>query len=177
MQSGSGLKNFPGCCHFVKSMTYFCSRLAFLSTFFRSIESMSPCKPAIQKLTLTLFSVVFSVIYVLGQDGQAIFRSKCASCHIMGKDATGPNLQGVIGKWGGDVEALHVWVNNWSKAVAAGYPRAKEIVSFSGSAMQVFEGAMTPADIDAVLKYVDTWQPPVVDKDDQNAPGASGGQD
>ena len=28
--------------------------------------------------------------------------AKCASCHTMGKDATGPNLQGVVGRWGGD---------------------------------------------------------------------------
>lgn len=34
-QAGSGLKNFYDCCHFVKSMTYFCSQSKVLSTFFQ----------------------------------------------------------------------------------------------------------------------------------------------
>jgi len=34
-QAGSGLKNFRNCCHFVKFLTYFCSQLKVLSTFFQ----------------------------------------------------------------------------------------------------------------------------------------------
>lgn len=122
---------------------------------------MISCKPAIQKLTLFIFSfVVFSVTHISAQDGVAIFKSKCASCHVLGKDMTGPNLQGVIERWGGDMEKLHEWVKNNAKLTASGYPRAVEISKFSGTQMTIFEGSITDAEIDAVLKYADTWKLP-----------------
>lgn len=109
-------------------------------------------------LFLTIF-FVFSFLNVDAQDGKGVFIAKCASCHTMGKDATGPNLQGVLSKWGGDVAAVKVWILDWEKAVAAGYPRAQEIVSFSPSVMQKFNGQITPPELDAVIKYVDEWVP------------------
>jgi cytochrome c551/c552 len=123
---------------------------------------MIPCKPVIQKLTrLLLFFGAFIVINkVSAQDGKAIFQSKCASCHVMGKDMTGPNLQGVVERWGGNVDQIHVWIKNYAKATAAGYPRAKEVINFSASNMTQFEGAITDAEIDAVIKYVNDWTAP-----------------
>ena len=127
---------------------------------------MIPCKPVIQKLTrlLLFFGALLSINKVSAQNPEAIFRSKCASCHILGKDATGPNLQGVIARWGGDMSQIRVWVHNYAKAEAAGYPRAKEVINFSGSAMTQFGDAITDAEIDAVIKYADGWQPPVEEK-------------
>jgi cytochrome c551/c552 len=122
---------------------------------------MSSCKPAIRKLLLILSFVVFSVIHISAQDGAAIFRSKCASCHIMGKDATGPDLVGVLDRWGGNVDQLKVWIKNYTKAVAAGYPRALEAVKLKQSEMQMFEGAITEPELDAVIKYINDWKPPV----------------
>jgi cytochrome c551/c552 len=122
---------------------------------------MIPCKPIAQRLTLLFLSFfVFSIAKVSAQDGKTLFQSKCASCHIMGKDFTGPNLVGVVERWGGNVDQLHVWIKNYGKALAAGYPRAKEVINFAPSNMQVFDGAITDAEIDAVLKYVNDWQPP-----------------
>lgn len=122
---------------------------------------MIPCKPVIQKLTrlLLFFGVFLAINKVSAQNPQAIFQSKCASCHIMGKDATGPNLQGVIARWGGNMEQIRVWVHNYAKAVAAGNSRAKEVVNFSSSSMTQFGDAITDAEIDAVIKYADGWQP------------------
>ncbi|MET0393386.1 MAG: c-type cytochrome [Chitinophagaceae bacterium] len=132
---------------------------------------MTPRKPAARKLLLFILSfTVFSIINVSAQDGAAIFRSKCASCHILGKDATGPNLQGVVSRWD-TREHLHEWIKNYSKAVAAGYPRAKEVINFASSNMTVFEGSITDAEIDAVIDYVDKWQPPV------KGPENSGGKE
>jgi cytochrome c2 len=128
----------------------------------------------IQKLTLLLFfSVVFSISQVSAQDGQAIFRAKCASCHIMGTDGTGPNLQGVIGRWGGDMKALQTWVHNWKDAVAQGVPRATEVISFNSSDMQIFGPSITDADIDAVLQWADKWVKP--DPTTKDGPKESGG--
>jgi len=122
---------------------------------------MIPCKPVIQKLTrlLLFFGVFISINKVSAQDGKAVFQSKCASCHKLGADMTGPDLTGVIARWGGNMDQIHVWVHNWAKAVQAGYPRAKEVESFSGSAMTQFEDAITDAEIDAVIKYADAGPP------------------
>jgi cytochrome c551/c552 len=122
---------------------------------------MIPCKPAIhQKLTLLLLPLfVLLVLNSSAQDGRTLFMSRCASCHVMGKDLTGPNLQGVIAKWGGDMDQLRAWVKNYTKVVASGNARALEIVNFSPTNMQIFEGALTDPEIDAILKYVDEWQP------------------
>ena len=104
---------------------------------------MIPCKPSARKLTLLLLSFfIFSTFNIVSaQDGKAIFNSRCASCHILGRDATGPNLQGVIDRWGGDMDAIKVWVKDWSKAVNAGYPRAVEVVK-NPTEMTKFDGVI-----------------------------------
>jgi mono/diheme cytochrome c family protein len=130
---------------------------------------MIPCKPNAPRLTLILLSFfVFTIAKVSAQDGKALFMSKCASCHVMGKDLTGPNLQGVVDRWGGNVNQIHEWIHNYAKAVEKGYPRAKEVVNFSQSNMTAFGDAITDVEIDAVLKYVTDWKPPT-------GPGPNGG--
>ena len=123
---------------------------------------MIPCKPIGQRLTILVLSFfIFSILNnVSAQDGQALFKSRCASCHIMGKDFTGPNLAQVSGKWGSHDE-LVLWIKNWMKAIQSGSSRAAEIQNFNASAsMQVFEGALTDPEIDAIIKFADEWQPP-----------------
>ena len=119
---------------------------------------MIPCKPICQRLTTLLISFfVFSVLNISAQDSKTVFQSKCAACHAMGKDITGPNLQGVVSKWG-DIDQLKTWIRNYNNALNAGYPRAKEIINFAPSNMQNFE-SISDAELDAVIKYVDEWQP------------------
>ncbi|HEV7781136.1 MAG TPA: c-type cytochrome [Chitinophagaceae bacterium] len=124
----------------------------------------------VQKLTLFVFSLfVFSIFNtVSAQDGKAIFNARCASCHAMGKDLTGPNLQKVLDRWD-NKDQVHVWIKNWRKAVAAGYPEAVKIQSFAPTDMTPFDGIINDAEIDAVIKYVNDWTPPVV------TPGPDGG--
>lgn len=114
-----------------------------------------------KRILFLFFSVVFSVLHVSAQgDGQAIFRSRCGSCHIMGQNSTGPNLQGVEERWGGDIPKLHKWIHNYQDLVNAGDPKALEAVGINPSSnMQVFGSTITDADIDAVLKYVNEWKP------------------
>lgn len=122
---------------------------------------MIPCKPIGQRLiTLFLALFTFSVINSSAQDGAAIFKAQCSSCHIMGGASTGPDLVGVVDRWGGDMAALRVWVKNWKNAVAAGYPRAVEVQNFSPTAMQVFGSALSDADIDAVITWANGWKKP-----------------
>jgi cytochrome c551/c552 len=136
---------------------------------------MIPCKPIAPRLSILLLSFfVFSIAKVSAQDGRAIFMSKCASCHKMGKDLTGPNLQGVVSRWG-STDQIRVWIKDWSKAVAAGYPRAVEIQSFDASQMTKFDGTMTDAEIDAVIKYADEWQPPAPPTGENGGSGTGSG--
>ena len=129
-----------------------------------------------KRLLILTILFVFSFINSKAQDGKAIFTAKCASCHIMGKDFTGPNLQGVLGRW--DSEAhLKTWILNWNKSVAAGVSRAVEVQNFSPSAMQVFEGQLSDADLTAVIKYANEWVPPAPPptKTDDGGGGGGGG--
>ncbi len=128
-----------------------------------------------KRLLILATVFLFSFIATNAQDGQAIFKAKCASCHIMGKDFTGPNLAGVLDRWGGNVDQLKVWILNYDKAVKAGYPRAQEVVNWSPSVMQVFEGQIQPADLDAVIKYTNEWKEVIVTPPTGEQPKEDGG--
>ena len=113
-----------------------------------------------KRLLLPVVLFIFSAVNINAQDGKAIFQAKCASCHTMGKDATGPNLQGVVDRWGGDTKPIKTWILNWQDAVKAGYPEAIQVQNFSAAQMQVFKGQITDPELDAVIKYVNEWMPP-----------------
>lgn len=94
------------------------------------------------------------------QDGKAIFNSKCSACHIMGKDGTGPNLQGVKAKWEGEEENLYEWVRNAPKVLAEGKSaRAQAVKDYSVTNMPVQD--VTDEEAKAIIDYVDAWTPPV----------------
>lgn len=104
-------------------------------------------------LVLTLF---WFASYSSAQDGEAIFNSKCATCHQAHKDMTGPKLFQVREKWeeGGALEgSLHEWVRNWQIA-AEKDPYARAVADWSPTAMTTFP-SMTDAEIEAMFDYVD----------------------
>ena len=81
-----------------------------LSTFFRSMLTMSLCKPEVRRISLLAFIFFgFSAIKISAQDGKALFISKCASCHNVFKDVTGPKLGGVINQapYNGDITKIY----------------------------------------------------------------------
>lgn len=86
-----------------------------------------------------------------------IFFQKCASCHVMGKDATGPNLQGVLSRWP-NKQILKEWILNWQNATKK-YPYVANKASWGPSVMQVFEGQLNDAELEALIKWVDEWKP------------------
>ncbi len=118
---------------------------------------MIPCKPIGKKLTLTLLSVfVFSFVYVSAQDiaaGKAIFMGKCASCHQIGKNGTGPALAGLEErhKWADHNELLK-WINN-----PAGYmkndPYTQGLLAEYKSMMTGFSD-ITLKDVDDLVAYI-----------------------
>lgn len=120
-----------------------------------------------------------STVFVVGafdsfaQDGGALFKAKCATCHSPHKDGTGPKLFKVRDKWasGGAKEgSIYQWVANFNTAVASD-PYAAKVVATKPTNMNVFpELAGKQKDIDAIFDYIDAQPDPATAK----AEGAAG---
>jgi mono/diheme cytochrome c family protein len=132
---------------------------------------MIPHQPIVRKLSLIVLSfLVFSNIKIAAQDpvaGKALFSTNCASCHAVNSKVVGPPLADVESQWD-DPAMLRRWIRNYQDAIDAGYPRAKEIVNYAPTAMQVFGSALKDADIDNILAYIKKAgdEAKVVKKDD-----------
>ncbi|HSK12651.1 MAG TPA: c-type cytochrome [Phnomibacter sp.] len=113
------------------------------------------------RLLLTgLFALasLFATQSVNAQDGKALFNANCASCHKMDKDLTGPALMGVTERWS-STDLLKTWIRNWPAAVATGDPYAAKMKDWSPAAMNLFPN-LSEEELDALINYMATWQPP-----------------
>jgi cytochrome c oxidase cbb3-type subunit 3 len=113
----------------------------------------------------TIIKATFIVLLIntslLAQDGEALFKAKCNSCHLVDKASTGPVLKGVIQKWtdAGEAEMLPEWVKNSTALIASGKSKmANEIKGFS--AMDMPAQTVTPEEVTAILTYVDSYTAP-----------------
>ena len=96
------------------------------------------------------------------QDGEGLFKSKCNTCHMIGKDGTGPNLAGKKQQWidAGEGELIYEWVINSQTLIGSGKSTmAASAKSFSGTDMPA--QAVSKEEIDAILDYIDTYVEPV----------------
>lgn len=92
-------------------------------------------------------------------DGKALFMSNCASCHNPTKDATGPALQGALGRVPSK-EWLYNWVHNSANVIASGDKYANELYTkWNKTAMTAFPQLSTE-EIDAVFAYVESVKKP-----------------
>jgi cytochrome c551/c552 len=126
---------------------------------------MIPCKPIGQRLLILILSFfVFSVVNIYAQGdvaaGKALFQNKCASCHNVMKDGTGPMLKDIEQrhKWADHNELLK-WINN-----PAGYMAADSytqgLKAKYGSMMSGFPD-ITLEDVDNLVAYInDASKPP-----------------
>src|ERR1700743_2054266 len=136
---------------------------------------MTNHRPIVRKL---LFSILLLSLVSLGntlyaQDGKALFMSNCASCHSPFKVITGPALKGVTSRIP-DNKLLHAWIHNNQAVLASGNPYFTGLYNqFNKTPMNVFP-SLTDPEIDAIIKYVETAQPPtaVVDGPPTGGPGA-----
>jgi cytochrome c551/c552 len=101
---------------------------------------------------------------VFAQDGKALFKANCASCHKPDKDYTGPALQGWKGRqpdgW------VYKWVAGPSAVIASGDKYANELYGkWKQNGMMSAFAQLKKEEIDAILKYVDDYKP-----EDANAP-------
>lgn len=84
-------------------------------------------------------------------DGSAIFASKCAACHTIGKGKTvGPDLKGITTTE--DPAFLARWIAAPSALIKAGDPTATRLVK--QYPLQMPDLGLSKPDIDAVLAYI-----------------------
>jgi cytochrome c2 len=107
------------------------------------------------KTSLTLaVALVFSGVSF--SQGEGIFKAKCATCHQVFKNGTGPKLYKVREKWeagGAKPGSLYQWVNNWSVA-AANDPYAATTSQWAATAMNLFP-ELKKEEITAVFDWID----------------------
>ncbi len=107
--------------------------------------------------------IAFSIFAFVSnaQDGEGLFKSKCSMCHMLGKDGTGPNLKGVKQKWEDAEEGAFIydWISNSQELIASGKSQMA-LKADEYSAISMPPQTLTPEEIDAVLAYVDAFEPP-----------------
>jgi len=114
-------------------------------------------------LTALMMGFLLSISgQIFAQDGAALFKGNCASCHRPTEEPlTGPGLKGVRERWEGREDLLYQWVKNPQKVIDAGDPYVKSLVAEYASAGVMTAQAVTNEQIDAILDYVDAYVPPV----------------
>ena len=120
-------------------------------------------------LLILLFSCSYSLFAQDIAAGKALYMGKCASCHNVLKDGTGPALKGLEErhKWA-DHKELQAWINN-PAAYMAKDPYTQGLKAKYGSMMTGF-AEITLADVDNIVAYINDAAIVKV------APAAAGGQ-
>lgn len=89
-------------------------------------------------------------------EGRKIFKDKCASCHALDRNSTGPALQPKMEER--DEAYLIKWINNAPAFIASGDPTAVEASKFSPAEMTPFP-TLTEAQIKSIIAYVKEGEP------------------
>ncbi|MBX9683816.1 MAG: cytochrome c family protein [Hyphomicrobium sp.] len=115
-----------------------------------------------RKLILAIGMIMAMPVAASAADAEAgkLVFNKCKACHVIGKNAVGPNLQGVIGRKSGTAEGYkysEAMANSnltWDEATIKEYladPKKK----VPGNKM-VFAGIKDPVDEDNLIEYLKT---------------------
>lgn len=125
---------------------------------------------------ILIFTLFLSHSTLFAQDGKALFQSNCASCHNPLKDATGPALKGVDGRVPSK-EWIHNWVHNSASVIASGDKYANDLFAkWNKTAMTAFPN-LSNEEIDAIVAYVDSVEPPKKDTGAASGVGAEPQED
>lgn len=126
-------------------------------------------KSLVYSLKLLTLSFFFSLITAasLAQDGEALFKANCANCHKPHEKYSGPALKGWKDRIpGGDW--IYKWVANPSAMIASDAYAKKLFDEYKPTMMTAFP-QLKKEEVDAIMKYVDDFVPPVA-----AAPGTGG---
>jgi cytochrome c len=98
----------------------------------------------------------------VAQDGDALFRRQCASCHAVqaGQNKIGPSMAGIVGKKAASVpgfqysDAMKAANITWTDDALAKY--LADPKGFVPNGKMVFAGLKKPDDVAAVIDYLKT---------------------
>jgi cytochrome c551/c552 len=121
-----------------------------------------------QSVTIAILTILLCNLPAFSQDGKALFQANCASCHNPLKDATGPALKGVDARVPSK-QWLYDWIHNSQKLVSSGDKYANEVYKKWNSLPMTAFPSLTHEEIDAIIAYVNSVEPPSA------APVAAGG--
>lgn len=119
----------------------------------------------VASILLFLFIVLPGISFA--QDGQALFKANCASCHKPDVAYVGPELKGAR-----DREPEKGWVHKWVRnatTMATTDPYAIQMVKDHGGVIMTSFPDLTDQEIDAILDWADNYSPAGA------APGGEGG--
>lgn len=94
----------------------------------------------------------------LNNQGKALFKTNCASCHNrnMKDDLTGPALAGVEERWNDyPKEDLYEWIRNSQRLVQEGHPKAVQLYNEWNKTIMSPFSKLTDEDIEAILFYIE----------------------
>jgi mono/diheme cytochrome c family protein len=89
-------------------------------------------------------------------EGKTLFKGKCASCHALDHNATGPALTPKMNEL--DETFLIAWIQNNVALRASGNAQAIEAAKFSASEMTAFP-TLTPDQIKSIIAYAKVGEP------------------
>jgi cytochrome c2 len=115
--------------------------------------------------SLFIFALLSTAGNVYAQNGEALFKANCASCHKVDKDFTGPMLMGARDREP-NKEWAYEWVNHVNSMLETD-PYAKGLLAKFGTRMTQFN--LKKEEIKAILDYAD--KPPVVITNPVTPPG------
>ena len=94
--------------------------------------------------------------------GEGLFKAKCATCHAVFQNGTGPKHYGAVQRWedAGEGDLIYEWVRNNAALRASGKSkRAAEVFAeYKGSVMTVFAD-LTDDQIKSIFDWVETQDP------------------
>src|SRR5690554_3419589 len=143
---------------------------------------MKHCFKELTKVLNIFCIVVFvfgSAVYsnVSAQDGEKLFKAHCSACHRVDKDMVGPSLKGVEERWAGKGNLLHEWIKNPAKVRDMGDPYVdKMLKEWMPRGGLMAAQMVTDEEIDAMLEYIEAWEPEVATAP-AGEPGATAGGD
>ncbi len=112
-------------------------------------------------IVLLIFSF-FICFDFLGQ-GEALFKAKCAACHQVYSNGTGPMLSGARKRWAdaGEKDLIVEWVKNNVALRASGKSKRAATVykEYAGSQMSLFTD-LSDVQVNQILDWVDAQPDP-----------------
>ncbi len=107
-------------------------------------------------------------------DGEALFKANCSNCHKPDADYTGPALKGWADREP-NKEWIYKWVANPAQMIATDAYAKQLFEKWKPTVMTAFAN-LKKDEVDAIMKYVDDYTPPVATAQTGGAGAAAGAE-